>query len=130
MPDEKRRVLTAEEKAELLEKHKVCYICLEPLANYGKDEIEFDHIYSYADGNTQELSNFAPVHASADPLKKNCHLAKGRKSPHEYREEVRITNALSPLGWFSYAPDTISMFSFGLCQCHGITQPGVIRDSM
>ena len=97
MPDEKRRVLTAEEKAELLEKHKVCYICLEPLANYGKDEIEFDHIYSYADGHTQELSNFAPVHASADPLKKNCHLAKGRKSPHEYREEVRITDALQKI---------------------------------
>jgi hypothetical protein len=97
MPDEKRRVLTSEEKAELLAKHNVCYICLEPLVNYSSDEIEFDHIYSYADGHSQELSNFAPVHASEDPRKRNCHRAKGRKSPYEYREELRITTALQKI---------------------------------
>src|SRR3990170_1149610 len=94
MPDEKRRLLTDQEKNNLRAKHSVCYICLEPLENYGSDEIEFDHIYSYADGYSQELSNFAPVHASDDPRKKNCHKAKGRKSPVEYREEVRIKTTL------------------------------------
>src|SRR5258708_11376105 len=94
MAEEKRRVLTSEEKAELLAKHTDCYICLEPLVNYAEDEIEFDHIYSYADGHSQELSNFAPVHASDDSRKKNCHRNKGRKSPFDYREEVRIVNSL------------------------------------
>ncbi|MGD0510765.1 MAG: hypothetical protein ABSA33_02895 [Candidatus Micrarchaeaceae archaeon] len=97
MPDEKRRILSEQEKAELLDKHKVCYICLELLAGYGTEEIEFDHIYSYADGHSQELSNFAPVHASPDPRKKNCHRAKGRTSPYEYREEVRIRSALQTI---------------------------------
>lgn len=94
MADEKRRVLTSSEKSELLSKHKPCYICLEPLDNYETDEIQFDHIYNYADGYPQELSNFAPVHASSDSRKQNCHSAKGRKSPFEYREEVRIKKKL------------------------------------
>ena len=92
---EKRRVLTPAERTELLEKHDVCYICLEPLENYGPDEIQFDHIYNYADGYPQELSNFAPVHASGDPRKQNCHAAKGRKSPYEYREELRVRKELN-----------------------------------
>ena len=91
---EERRVLTAEEKTELRAKHNVCYICLDPLENYGPDEIEYDHIYNYADGHPQELSNFAPVHASHDPNKANCHKSKGKKSPVEYREELRILKAL------------------------------------
>jgi hypothetical protein len=95
MADEKRRVLTPNEKSELLSKHKDCYICLEPLENYEAEEIQFDHIYNYADGYPQELSNFAPVHASTDIRKQNCHSAKGRKSPYEYREEVRIKKQLS-----------------------------------
>jgi len=94
MADEKRRVLTLGEKSELLSKHKVCYICLEPLDNYESDEIEYDHIYNYADWYSQELSNFAPVHASSDTRKQNCHAAKGRKSPFEYREELRIKKKL------------------------------------
>lgn len=94
MPDEKRRVLTPDEKADLRTKHTVCYICLDPLANYENDEIEFDHIYNYADGYPQDLSNFAPVRASDNPLKKNCHRQKGRTSPYEYREELRIEKAL------------------------------------
>jgi hypothetical protein len=73
---------------------EICYVCLESLENYLEDEIEFDHIYSYVDGYPQELSNFAPIHASRDPRKQNCHKEKGRKSPYEYREEVRIKNAL------------------------------------
>jgi hypothetical protein len=94
MPKEDRRILTEEEKLELLSKHQQCYICLEPLEGYTRAEIQFDHIYNYADGYPQELSNFAPVHASPDERKLNCHGAKGRKLPIEYREEVRIKKTL------------------------------------
>jgi len=97
MPKEERRVLTQDEKSELLSKHKACYICLKTLEGYSRDEIEFDHIYNYADGHPQELSNFAPVHASKDLRKLNCHKAKGRKTPYEYREELRIKSKLEEI---------------------------------
>jgi len=97
MPTEPRRVLTQEEKDILLKKYKNCYICLKPLEGYSKSEIEFDHIYNYADGYPQDLSNFAPVHASKDPRKLNCHKDKGRKSPFEYREEVRVKTRLAEI---------------------------------
>ena len=94
MPKDERKVLSQDEKSNLLNKHKACYICLKTLEGYPPEDIEFDHIYNYADGNPQELSNFAPVHASKDPRKLNCHKAKGRKSPYEYREELRIKSKL------------------------------------
>ncbi len=97
MPKEQRRVLTQDEKSELLNKHSVCYICLKTLEGYSPEEIEFDHIYNYADGYPQNLSNFAPVHASKDPRKLNCHKAKGRKTPYEYREELRIKSKLEKI---------------------------------
>lgn len=93
MLKEQRRVLTQDEKSELLSKHSGCYVCLKTLEGYS-EEIEFDHIYNYADGYPQDLSNFAPVHASKDPRKLNCHKAKGRKNPHQYREELRIKSKL------------------------------------
>ena len=92
-----RRILTEEEKVSFLLKYKECYICQKPLEGYGKDEIEFDHIYAYADGYSQELSNFAPVHASNNPHKLCCHRLKGRKSPIDYREELRIQNKLEQI---------------------------------
>ena len=95
MVQEQRRILTIEEKEELLNKNKNCYICLQPLEGYGKEEIEFDHIYNYIDGHSQDLSNFAPVHASNDLKKLNCHSGKGRKSPYDYKEELRIKALLS-----------------------------------
>ncbi len=91
---EERKVLTQEEKDQLLKKHHACYICLDSLDGYSPEELQYDHIYNYADGYPQELSNFAPVHASKDDRKLNCHKAKGRKSPVEYREELRILNQL------------------------------------
>ena len=97
MSKEQRRVLTQDEKSELLNKHNTCYICLETLEGYSSEEIEFDHIYNYADGYPQDLSNFAPVHASKDPRKLNCHKAKGRKTPYEYREELRIKSKLEEI---------------------------------
>ena len=97
MANEKRRILDDEEKVKLLSDHPNCYICNEPLAGYDKSEIQFDHIYNYADGYPQENSNFAPVHASKDERKLNCHKAKGQKSPIAYREELRITNKLKTI---------------------------------
>ncbi|MBC8471350.1 MAG: hypothetical protein H8D56_17970 [Planctomycetes bacterium] len=94
MPNEERRILTEEEKSSLLTKHKSCYICNEPLDGYTREEIEFDHIYNYADGHPQELNNFAPVHASPHQNKLNCHAGKGRKKPFDYREELRIKKIL------------------------------------
>lgn len=94
MPKEERRILTEDEKNGLLEKHKNCYICNKTLEGYDRSEIQFDHIYNYADGYPQELSNFAPVHASKDERKLNCHFEKGRKTPIDYREEVRIKEQL------------------------------------
>jgi hypothetical protein len=120
MADEKRRVLTTNEKSELLSKHKVCYICLEPLDGYETDEIEFDHIYNYADGYPQELSNFAPVHASSDSRKLNCHAAKGRKSPFEYREELRIKKKLNVVkGLKDLCPKAVSS-TYSLSSDHKI----------
>lgn len=97
MSKDERRRLTEDEKSELLSKHKVCYICNISLEGYSREEIHFDHIYDYADGYPQDLSNFAPVHASKDLRKLNCHGAKGRKSPYEYREELRIKSKLEEI---------------------------------
>lgn len=94
MPNEERRILNEDEKLLLLERHQLCYICGESLSGYTRDEIEFDHIYNYAGGYPQDLSNFAPVHASSSQIKVNCHKGKGRKSPFDYREELRIKKLL------------------------------------
>lgn len=108
MPIEEKRTLTEDEKQTLLAKHSICYICLEPLEGYERSEIQFDHIYSYADGYSQELANFAPVHASTKEHKLNCHSAKGRKSPAEYREELRIRKKLRDVkGLSSLCPEAI-----------------------
>lgn len=97
MVDEARRILKDDEKVKLLEKHKVCYICQKSLSGYTREEIQFDHIYSYADGYPQDLENFAPVHAATNNEKLNCHKAKGRKKPVDYREELRIKKELSKI---------------------------------
>jgi hypothetical protein len=88
---QERRILTVEEKHTVRQNFSnLCYLCDGSLEDYEDNEIEYDHIYAYADQYTQELSNFAPVHASRIPTKKNCHAQKGRKSPYEFREELRI----------------------------------------
>lgn len=94
MSIEKRRILTQEEKEQLLQTNKNCYICQSTLEGYEPTEIQFDHIYNYADGYPQENSNFAPVHSSKDERKLNCHKSKGQKSPIQYREELRILKRL------------------------------------
>ena len=97
MNTEERKNLTEEEKQELLKKHLNCYLCQSTLEGYSRDEIQFDHIYSYADGYPQDLNNFAPVHASKIDGKSNCHKDKGRKKPADYREELRIKQELSKI---------------------------------
>lgn len=92
---EERKILTEEEKLSLLQKNTTCYICQQALEGYDRNEIQFDHIYSYADGYPQDLNNFAPIHASSNPNKTNCHKSKGRKKPVDYREEIRIKDKLS-----------------------------------
>lgn len=123
---EERRVLTTEEKEELRARHTVCYICLDPLENYTVEEIEYDHIYNYADGHPQELSNFAPVHASPDPNKANCHKSKGKKSPVEYREELRILKALKKVtGLKDVCPRAIPSVYTIASNFEGITINGI-----
>jgi hypothetical protein len=97
MNTEERKILTEEEKQSLLKKHFNCYLCQSTLEGYSRDEIQFDHIYSYADGYPQDLNNFAPVHASNIDGKLNCHKDKGRKKPVDYREELRIKKELSKI---------------------------------
>ncbi len=87
---DKRRVLGEKEKKDLLDSNPNCYVCNKPLAGYDRTEIQFDHIYNFADGYDQTVSNFAPVQASKDERKLNCHKAKGQKSPIVYKEEFRI----------------------------------------
>jgi len=94
MTTEQRRILTEAEKAQLRKKWPLCYICEDPLNGYGEQEIEYDHIYDFASGYPQDLSHFAPVHASSDAAKKNCHKGKGRRSPYEHKEYLRITRKL------------------------------------
>ena len=109
MPKDERRILTEEEKTELLVKHRNCYICNKTLESYERAEIQFDHIYNYADGYPQELCNFAPVHASSDERKLNCHSSKGRKSPIDYREEVRIKERLKTIKGLSFSMYLVSI---------------------
>ena len=86
-----RRLLTEAEKADVRSRFaSTCYICGMTLDGYDPSEIEYDHIYAYADGYSQDISNFAPIHASRSQDRLNCHAAKGRKSPYEYKEELRI----------------------------------------
>lgn len=85
-----RRLLTDQEKAQLRARFANCYLCETTLDGYADNEIQYDHIYAYADGYSQDLANFAPVHASTQPGKRNCHKEKGRKSPYQYKEEKRI----------------------------------------
>ena len=94
---EERKILTEDEKVALLNKHKDCYLCQQTLEGYNRDEIQFDHIYSFADGYAQDLNNFAPVHASKIEGKLNCHKSKGRKKPVNYREELRIISELEKI---------------------------------
>ena len=99
MPKE-RRILTDEEKKYVREKYKnCCYICELTLDGYEEGEIQYDHIYAHvADiAGGEELDKFAPIHASSNPAKKNCHSGKGTKSWFEYKEEIRIKNKLSTI---------------------------------
>lgn len=93
----KKYVPTDEEKKQIKAKYDDrCYICEEPLEGYDDSEVQYDHIYASGLGieGGEEIDKFAPIHASADPSKKNCHGRKGQKSWYEYKEELRIEKEL------------------------------------
>ena len=92
MPKEERRLLNEGEKEELLRKHSNCYICDETLEGYTRDEIQFDHIYAYADGVPAKIfSNFAPVHASKDERKLGIvTLPRAAKHPSNIEKRLEI----------------------------------------
>lgn len=46
----KRRQLTDGKERQLREKWQLCYICETPPEGYDANEIEYDHIYGYAEG--------------------------------------------------------------------------------
>ena len=95
-----RRILTDEEKKIVREKYgKLCYICEVSLDGYADNEIQYDHIFSHASEITggEDLDKFAPIHASSNPAKKNCHLGKGTKTWYDYKEELRIKSKLKKI---------------------------------
>jgi hypothetical protein len=94
MAREEGRTLAEAQTQEPLRKQALCLICLESLSGYHRSEVESNHIYSYADGNPQYLSNLGPVGAPSSDQKRKCHAAKGGKLAAEYREEVRIKKVL------------------------------------
>lgn len=99
MPKE-RRILTDEEKKYVCEQYEhCCYICGLTLDGYDEGEIQYDHIYAHTAeiAGGEELDKFAPIHASSNPAKRNCHSGKGTKSWVEYKEEIRIKGKLSEI---------------------------------
>ena len=68
---ERRRALSPSEKARVRsEQHDLCAECGEPLAG----KIEFDHITPLCMGGTNDLKNFAALHA------KPCHQGRTAKT--------------------------------------------------
>lgn len=95
-----RRILTDEEKKLVREKYKErCYICDDTLDGYESHEIQYDHIYAHASeiAGGEELDKFAPIHASTNPEKRNCHGGKGTKSWFDYKEEKLIKKKLKTI---------------------------------
>lgn len=95
-----RRVLSDAEKSLVREKYgNLCYICEDTLNGYDDNEIQYDHIFAHALDMTggEDLDKFAPIHASSNPAKKNCHIGKGTKSWYDYKEELRIKRKLQEI---------------------------------
>lgn len=88
-----RRILTDEEKELIRKKYNnSCYICEESLDGYDEGEIQYDHIFSHVSqiAGGEELDKFAPIHASSNPAKRNCHGGKGTKTWPDYKDEFRL----------------------------------------
>lgn len=99
MPHEKRSLTDAEKKLVRDKYENSCYICELTLDGYDDSEIQYDHIYAYESkiAGGEELDKFAPIHASSNPEKLNCHAHKGTKTWFEYKEELRIKNKLKTI---------------------------------
>ncbi len=78
-----RKILSKNEKHQVLEQRPYCFICEEPVTEDNVSELNFDHIRALDAGGSNELTNFAGVH-------KKCHKGKGTKSLEDYKEELRL----------------------------------------
>lgn len=78
-----RKLLTVNEKRQVLQQRPYCFICEEPVSEEDLADLIFDHIRALDAGGSNDLTNFAGVH-------KNCHKGKGVKSLEDYKEELRL----------------------------------------
>ena len=78
-----RKILSLNEKRQVLQQRPYCFICEEPVSEENISELNFDHIRALDAGGSNDLANFAGVH-------KKCHKGKGTKSLEDYKEELRL----------------------------------------
>lgn len=88
-----RKILSLNEKRQVLQQRPYCFICEEPVSEDNMSELNFDHIRALDAGGSNELTNFAAVH-------KKCHRGKGIKSLEVYKEERRLDKEFSSLQKF------------------------------
>lgn len=79
----RRKMLTLNEKLQVLQQRPYCFICEEAVSEENIADLNFDHIRALDAGGSNDLTNFAGVH-------KKCHKGKGTKSLEDYKEELRL----------------------------------------
>ena len=85
-----RKILSLNEKCQILQQRPYCFICEEPVSEENMTELNFDHIRALDAGGSNDLTNFAGVH-------KKCHRGKGTKSLEDYKEELRLDKEFGSL---------------------------------
>lgn len=96
-----RKILTLNEKREVLKQRPYCFICEKPVSEENIPELHFDHIRALEAGGSNDLANFAGVH-------KKCHKGKGTKSLEDYKEELRLDKEFSSLLKFTDVHDKLN----------------------
>ena len=91
-----RKILSLNEKRQVLQQRPCCFICEEPVSEDNISELNFDHIRALDAGGSNDLTNFAGVH-------KKCHRGKGTKSLEDYKEELRLDKEFGSLLRFTDA---------------------------
>ena len=86
----RRKMLTPNEKLQVLQQRPYCFICEEPVSEENIADLNFDHIRALDAGGSNDLANFAGVH-------KKCHKGKGTKSLEDYKEELRLDKEFGSL---------------------------------
>lgn len=90
----RRKLLSANEKRQVLQQRPYCFICGGPISDSSLSELDFDHIVSLDAGGSNDLTNYASVH-------KKCHAGKRTKSLQDYKEELRLDKVFSDLLTFA-----------------------------